>query len=59
MPFDCEYYRIMLCDSRLVSSEPYAMADIPVQVPEGCQYNPSVSVQSHLSEPPRILFLIH
>ena len=59
MPFDCEYYKIMLCDSRLVSSEPYAMVDIPVQVPEGCQYNLSVSVQSHLSEPPRILILIH
>ena len=29
MPFDCEYYRIMLCES----SEPYAMVDIPVQVP--------------------------
>ena len=59
MPFDCEYCRIMLCDSRLVSSESYAMVDISVQVPEGCQYNLSVSVQSHLSEPPTNQVLIH
>ena len=49
----------MLCGSVLVSSELYAMGDILNQVPEGCQYNLSVSVQSHLSEPPTNQVLIH
>ena len=49
----------MLCGSEIVSSELYAMGDILNQVPEGCQYNLSVSVQSHLSEPPTNQVLIH